>query len=343
MLMLDRFPTNHVGVCTMCERSSNTASPPPHLQSRPLHARQDNVSEYEQLSQEQPPQHIRRGAQRRTTPCSTLVHSEPSGIHRQRNPHSVLPGSVTTYSDAGQYPSGRSTYGVTKPSQRGRRGRTKTSDLPVRTSNNLQDLRELFRSLSKTEYESFIRSLGREADVELPQSQLSQGMALDETPQSLSETEDEDSTAGITVYPVTSAVTRWTDEICELWDASDIADVFPKAIWPNPKTPWSIGVLREFRDMAQKYPSLDSRQGISTKFAELVQARRGRSNAKSQWSIVDARTTHAWAKEQYETESDPDTNEEDRGHANTTILRSSQALRLRKPLVRHTYSQKRSN
>jgi len=377
MLTLDQFPENHVGVCIMCKRGTDTASPPPQLQSLPLHARRDSVSEHEQSGQEQLPRHISQSVQRRSTPYSALASGRPSSFHRQQNPHSVLPGSVTTYSDAGQYPSGRSTYGVTKISQRGRRGRTKTSTLPNQTFNNLhsqvpcerattgklQELNELFRSLSQTEYNNFIRSLSRDVqEVEPPQNQLLQEVALNETSRSTSETQDEDSTADVTLYPVTSAVTKCIDEICKLWNVPDIAYIFPKAIWPNPKTPWPIGVLKEFRDMAQKYPNTDCRQSISSKFAELVQARRRRSNAKSQWSIVDARTTHAWAKEQYGLESASDADEDDeddREHSNTIVLRSSQPPRPQVPLARtfplqskalskrqytiRTYSRKHSN
>lgn len=187
-------------------------------------------------------------------------------------------------------------------------------------------------------------------------------MALNETSQSTSEMQDEDSTASVTLYPVTLAVTKCIDEICKLWDVPDIAYIFLKAIWPNLKTPWPIGVLREVRDMAQKYPSTDCRQSISSKFAELVQARRQRSNAKSQWSIVNARTTHAWAKEKYGLESASDADEDDedeRQHANTIVLRSSQPLEPQIPLARtfplqskalskrqstiRTYSRKRSD
>lgn len=78
--------------------------------------------------------------------------------------------------------------------------------------------------------------------------------------------------------------------------------------------------------MAEKYPSTDCRQSISAKFTKLVQARRQRSNSKSQWSIVDARTTHAWAKEQYRLKSASDADEENkdnREHGNTIVLRSS--------------------
>lgn len=338
MLTLDRFPKDHVGICTACKRGSGTASPPLQQRARPISVGQDTVSEHGQSSEEQLPEHVRQGVRNCATLYSNVDSSMPSSIHRQRNPHSVLPGSVTTYSDAGQYPSGRSTYGVTKPRQNGRRGRTQTSALRTYTSNNvnsqalhegltarkLQELKQLFRSLSQTDYNSFIRSLRRESEeAELTQSPPTLEAALDETTRSTSETQDEDSTAGITLYPVTPAVTKCIEEICELWDVPDIAYIFPKAIWPNPSTLWPIGVLREFREMAQEYPSQDSRQGISTKFTGLVQARRGRSNAKSQWSIVDARTTHAWAKEQYGSGGASDADEDD-GEHHTAMLRSSQ-------------------
>jgi hypothetical protein len=66
---------------------------------------------------------------------------------------------------------------------------------------------------------------------------MSQETEQNEASQSTSETEDEDLTANVTLYPVTAAVTRCTNKICELWDIPDIACIFPKAIWLNPKTP----------------------------------------------------------------------------------------------------------
>ena len=87
--------------------------------------------------------------------------------------------------------------------------------------------------------------------------------------------------------------------------------------------------------MAQEYPDIESRKGISTKFAELVKKRRERSNAKSQWSIVDARTTYAWAREQYGVHSA--FNQDNKEYDNATGVRSSR--RQRQPSGKASLSQ----
>ena len=71
-------------------------------------------------------------------------------------------------------------------------------------------------------------------------------MALNKASQSTSETQDKDLTANLILHPVLSAVTRCIDDICKLWDILDIAYIFLKIIWLNLKTPWPIGVLKEF-------------------------------------------------------------------------------------------------
>lgn len=269
MLTLDQFPANHVGVCTVCTTSSNTALPLPVVQSRHSDNQQEDTdlepelsdNRHSSYSERQIPIRARQRAQMHATSPLSFITSGLPNTRQRRNPYSALSGSVTTYSDVGQYPSGRSTYGVTKPSQRTRNGRTKNSAIPFRLANNdtsqvsseavlarrLQELRELLNSLSQTEHETLIRSLSRNDNAryreeDLLQSQHAQEVAHNEASLPTSETEaenagDEDTTIRVTLYPVTSTVTNYTDEICRLWDVPDISHVFPKNIWPNPKTP----------------------------------------------------------------------------------------------------------
>ena len=91
--------------------------------------------------------------------------------------------------------------------------------------------------------------------------------------------------------------------------------------------------------MAQQYPSRESREGISGKFAELVKARRGKSNAKTQWSINDARTTYAWARKEYGSPSEltPEPEEEGIEDVKTHGMRSG--YRQRNPSAKATLSQ----
>ena len=350
MLILEHFPNNHVGICKTCNNNRQVASPSSQLQTGSLRAREGTTATNEQSSQEQPLQSARRRGHNPVAPHLSYVVGGPSNSHRRRNPHAALPGSVTTYSDAGQYPSGRSTYGITKPSQRGPRRRTELDALPIfahisrnrqlprdkAMNDKIRELDQLWQSLSQFEHDEVLQDLRQRREAARTQDiQPAQEDKQDGASQLSPESEDEQSVAETTLYPVTAAISRCIEDICSSWNVPDIAHIFPNALWPKPGTLWHIGVLKIFHTMAQEYPDIESRKGISTKFAELVKKRRERSNAKSQWSIVDARTTYAWAREQYGVHSA--FNQDNKEYDNATGVRSSR--RQRQPSGKASLSQ----
>lgn len=98
---------------------------------------------------------------------------------------------------------------------------------------------------------------------------------------------------------LTMNIRKCLESICNTWDVRSVTDIFPVSLWPKEGTLWNLSVFELFLTMARRHPTTDCREGISNKFAELVRARRQRLNAKTQWTIEDAKATNAWARERY--------------------------------------------
>jgi hypothetical protein len=100
-------------------------------------------------------------------------------------------------------------------------------------------------------------------------------------------------------WHLTTSMRQCLSQICEAWGIHNVKEVFLVEIWPKSGTLWNLPVLQLFLTMAHQYPLPHHRTEISSKFVELVRVRRGKQNAKTQWTIQDAKNTHAWAKHEY--------------------------------------------
>ena len=136
---------------------------------------------------------------------------------------------------------------------------------------------------------------------------------------------------------LTPNIHKCVESICDNLDILDVTSIFPANLWPKQRTVWNLGVLELFLTMARQYPASECREGISNKFAELVQASRRKSNAKTQWMIRDVNATYLWAKEHHTSPVEltpvPELIDDD-----ATILRLSQ--RQRKPSMKISLLQK---
>ena len=298
MLSLQHFPIDHIGHCYACVRDRQRASP------------SDQILQ-EQLDNSDPPQGATLRQERtQTAPVRANTAGQPPSSNPRRNPRAFLPGSVTSYSDAGAHPSDRSTYGRNKPKPK----RTKHSGpLPATqtrrllqnkaTTDQLAEVEALFQSLTQDEFNMLAdrRAMQNAAEPQATQLALPDDCT---TASETGETEDESTEGGVTIdYNVTPATARYTDEIVCAWGVKDISEIFAQEIWPNPKTPWSLSVLEAFLDLAKKYPNARCRKGITAKFAGLVKKRRSTPGAKTQWAIADVTATKAWAEKQYRHQS----------------------------------------
>jgi hypothetical protein len=326
MLSLQHFPIDHIGHCYACVRDRQRASPSDQI----LQEQSDNSD---------PPQGATLRQERtQTAPVRANTAGQPPSSHSRQNLRTFLPGSVTSYSDAGAHPSDRSTYGRNKPKPK----RTKhTGPLPASqtgrllqnkaTKDQLAEVEALFQSLTQDEFNMLA---DRRAMQNAAEPQATQLALLDDctTASEAGETEEEDTEGGVTIdYNVTPVIAKCTEEIVCAWGVKDISEIFPQEIWPNPKTPWNLGVLKAFLDLARKYPNARCRKGITTKFAGLVKKRRSTPGAKTQWAIADATATKAWAEMQYRHQSASRPSDAGQGSTADANRSLTSSQRLRKP------------
>jgi hypothetical protein len=333
MLLLKHFPDDHVGICASCANYHASISPPePQLVADSDYSGVNTTPRRGFLPdrrRQRQPNYIAYS----TNGDTTRTHSNGS----QRRRHSALLGSVTTYSDIGEYPSERSTYGVARPSQRrSRKGHGPRIGQALHTviqrprekaiSQQLNEVEGLWKYLTNHE----VQSLQRRRAANSQDGHAAREVTPQETTHSSSQ--DEEPTLQDTLPQcLTPNIRECVESICHTWDVTNVTDIFPIDLWPKQGTLWNLGVLERILTMARQYPASHCREGITTKFAELVRARRQKSNAKTQWTIQDANTTCLWAKEQY-TSPVRSTLEPELYDNGATTLRSSQ--RHRKPSMK---------
>lgn len=113
ILSLSCFPKDHIGICGKCIGDTLTTPHVSQLDNDPDSSRASVIP-----TQNQPLRIPQRG--RVSTACFSSSNTMRLSNHSsRRNRNTALTGSVTTHSDAGEYPSERSTYGGVKPSQTG--------------------------------------------------------------------------------------------------------------------------------------------------------------------------------------------------------------------------------
>jgi hypothetical protein len=274
MLVLDCFPENHTGICKNCVEDQ--------LVQRPS-TKQSLDSLGHDPGQTQPTQRPCPPRRSRNYPSNYHNTAESSIPQRRRDRHATLSSSVTAYSDAGEYPSGRSTYGVSKTNPR------KLNNRPV-----MLLAQEAAVDKQLNEVEGLLQLLTSKELSDLRQRRVDQ--AASNTP-----AQEEESTLldyGVP-WHLTTSMRQCLSQICEAWGIHNVKEVFPVEIWPKSGTLWNLPVLQLFLTMAHQYPLPHHRTEISSKFVELVRVRRGKQNAKTQWTIQDAKNTHAWAKHEY--------------------------------------------
>jgi hypothetical protein len=319
MLSLDCFPDNHVGVCKACA--------PEQLSHRQSSVHNSNAGDLS-MDEHQPiqfPPRLKQSAKDSSLHQRTTKSSIP---RRQQHRHATLPSSVTAYSDAGEYPSGRSTYGVSKPI---RRKSNKTQAPWISNTQRLATLRtpEIAVATQLTELEGLLHMLTSEEILDLRQRKADQA-GTEHTNTTLappSQTVGSISLEYSIPSYLTSSIRRCLCLICEAWAVDDVKDIFPDRIWPKSGTLWNLPVLELFHTLTRQYPLLHHRNGISDKFAELTIKRRQKRNAKTQWTIQDAKETQAWAKSTYGSPP-PERQEPDVDENCTSGVRSSQRPRI---------------
>jgi len=280
LLQLEHFPVAHVGRCKACN----------------IRRERSEQLDNEPLSHEEPHQSTHQQRRDQTDTAQAYVPGESSNSHRRKNPHALLPRSVTTYSDFGAHPSDRSTFGVSKPKRA-----KKQPPGPARDG----DTGGLPRSSATHGVVSQVDTPPGEVHI-LPvraRTRARSQAAPSRYPQPTGEdestaegSEDGGQQPGQT-YQANSAVLRVTEQIKQAWGVTDISEVFPKEIWPKLNTEWRVNILERFLDLAKQYPDKKSRIGITAKFKELCHIRRKMPNAKTQWTTADTRSTEVWAKE----------------------------------------------
>jgi hypothetical protein len=330
MLSVEDFPVSHAGVCKECAQERRAQRRSTTLVSESV---SDSGSDLIQLPRQNLPKHHSVPDSQRTTGSSS---SQP-----RRSRQATLPSSVTFFSDIGQYPSGGSTYGMSRPGQR----RLNKTRVPQASNNRrsatlfTQD-RTVDQELS--EAEGLIQFLTSKEISDLRQRKASRALLhVDDNNDNDDDTiepcnnptrsslPDESNIPLENSLPsgLTVQVHKCLVDICKVWGIQNLTSIFPRRIWPNEGTTWSLGVLQIFHTMARQYPSSTCRDGISKKFCALVTARRHTLNAKSQWTIKDANTTSAWAKQEYGTPP-PSQHESEHDSARGDGLRLSQRPRM---------------
>lgn len=218
----------------------------------------------------------------------------------------MLSSSVTSYSDVGQHPSDRSTYGITKPKRGKRRTAVDPPPDPVRIGNTRQptdrrpsEVEGLSRNVQRTTRSIPVRTA--HSTAALPQSAQLVEEDVNTAIARLSVQGPVDSNEQLAepvqVYKANPAVIRYIDDLINTWDVENIVDIFPKDIWPNVGTGWSVDILNRFLRIAKEYPDEESRTKITAKFAELCRIRQSKPRSKTQWTVTDVTATVAWAKE----------------------------------------------
>jgi hypothetical protein len=311
-------------------------SPSPQSQDGPS-SRAEQSGQLHQGTQQQS-----RG---RTIPNQTYVIAESSRRVCRINPHAVLPSSVTSYSDVGQHPSDRSTYGVPKPGRKKKpppvparvsyTGQLSRSGPTVRRVNEMESEVESLREVAhrgvgnnlplRTRAGARARSKAAPSqDVEEHEDDVDSRSSAEETVY-----EDEPPTATVHVFRANAVTMRLIDEINHAWNINKIERVFPQRIWPKRGTEWSKPVLEIFLSLAKKYPEEKYRRMIGAYFVQLCLKRRENPNAKAQWKIVDAKNTEAWANEHCRPSSVP--GRSSKGQRTALDMSSSQQQRRSSP------------
>jgi hypothetical protein len=352
MLSIDHFPVNHVGICKRCTQQLDQPShsstvhestcPSPHTSFSPG---QDHTS-----------QTLRK---RRQSKASSPIRKQVTGSflpRPRRDRHATLSRSVTAYSDTGEYPSGRSTYGVSKPSQKRLHkrqtqqttwDRLRVQQSPAKSQTNplsqlqnravdkqLDEVESLWQYLTRGEISALQQ---RKADKE-PLRQAVKPGAKDNNSSSgylckgigdmsPQETSNQSSLQDTLPAYLTPTVRQRICDICEVWGVQNITDIFPRDIWPKVGTVWNLAVLGLFLTMARQYPTQECCDGISGKFTDLITARRHKLNAKTQWTIQDADATYTWAKSEYGLPV-PEQEEVEDSDSDNEGVRSSQRQRI---------------
>jgi hypothetical protein len=117
VLPIDQFPVDSLGVCKRCvhaKTNEQSQASLNHYDLDPEHSLRDNFSWHNQRLSRVPHAHTKS---RRSYHTYENGSEQPSRL-LQRNRHSTLSSSTTAFSDIGGYNSGRSIYGVTRPSQK---------------------------------------------------------------------------------------------------------------------------------------------------------------------------------------------------------------------------------
>lgn len=323
LLFLEHFPADHIGICQTCDDRRGRDSPSGQLQD-------------EHLSQADLPWSTQQQSRNRIAPAQAYVVGESSNSHRRQNPHTLLSSSVTTYSDVGQHPSDRSTYGITKPKRGKRRTAVAPHPDPVRISNTGQlterrpgEVEGLSGNVQRTTRSLPVRTAYSKAappqDAQLVEEDVDAA-----TTQSLAWGPIDSNNQlpePVQVYKANPAVLDCIDKLIDTWDVEDIVEVFPKDIWPKANTGWSVDILNRVLCIAKEYPDKESRTKITAKFAELCQIRQSRPRSKTQWTVADVTATVAWAKEHCR----PSTVSNQVSQGQGAVVDVSLSQRLRKP------------
>jgi hypothetical protein len=280
MVTIDDFPAHHVGICEICTHRQ--------LRSPSLESYESDCVSITSTYRERT-----RVRDRSPSPLPPRPRPRP-----RQDRHATLTSSVTAYSDIGEYPSGRSTYGKLP-----RKKSTKRQSLPNRFSVNsarqsesvhdqLDEVEGLWNFVTTAE----ISELQRRRAHRAPDTQQTDQIITSDGNGSV-----DDGLEDLQSLPsyMTPTVRQCIEHICEAWNTQQLTDVFPRKIWPKEKTLWSLSVLKVFLTMARRFPSSACRHAITAKFVELNTARRNKLNAKSQWAIGDADATLAWAEKEY--------------------------------------------
>lgn len=290
MLSVLDFPAEHTGVCMECTQEQCGPDAPI------IHA-SNNAGPVTSRHQPALPSHQAR--QHQTSPWASqrATQSALSGPRQHR--HAALPSSVTAYSDAGEYPSGRSTYGVSKQNRR------KPSKSHAPRAPNVQRTVTLLAqegAVDKelTEAEGLLQFLTSKEIMVLQQRRVNRVNPSQQSSNYGTTTQDEDVTLENSIpHYLTPNIRHCVLQICETWDVQHVAEIFPTKIWPKQGTLWNLSVLQLFLTLARQYPTARHCRGISRKFTELNEARRRKVHAKTQWTMGDATATCTWAKEEY--------------------------------------------